>query len=80
MIETNNKIIYNRYKDDISLIHNHTNIPVEEIIIGKKNNVHFILDFQSTHGERKQKNFWDLKITRNNEVIWYIKNLPLPTL
>jgi len=57
MIETNNKIIYNRYKDDISLIHNHINIAVEEITIGKKNNVHFILDFQSTHEERKQKSF-----------------------
>jgi len=56
LIETNNKIIYNRYKDDISLIHNHTNIPVEEIIIGKKNNVHFILDFQSTqHMESENK-------------------------
>ena len=35
-IETKNTIIYNRYKDDITLIHNHTNITVEEIIIDKK--------------------------------------------
>ena len=46
MIETKNTIIYNRYKDDITLIHNHTNITVEEIIIDKKNNVHFSFDFK----------------------------------
>ena len=71
MLETKNTIIYNRHKDDISLIHNHTNIPVEEIIIGKKSNAHSSLDFKSTNEERKQKIFWDLKITRKNDVIWY---------
>jgi hypothetical protein len=46
MIETNNIILYNRYKDDISLIHNHTNITAEEIH-DNKNNVQFNLDFKN---------------------------------
>jgi len=57
MIETKNTIIYNRYKDDITLIHNHRNITVEEIIIDKKNNVHFSFDFKFIYEERKQNNF-----------------------
>jgi len=62
MIETKNTIIYNRYKDDITLIHNHTNITVEEIIIDKKNNVHFSFDFKFERllycdVERKWKNY-----------------------
>jgi hypothetical protein len=55
VIETKNTIIYNRYKDDNSLIHIHTNITAEEIL-DKMNNVHFSLDFKTTYEERKQKN------------------------
>jgi len=36
MIENKKTIIYNRYKNGITIIHNHTNITVEEIIIDKK--------------------------------------------
>jgi hypothetical protein len=53
MIETNNTIIYNVYKDNISLIHNHTNITAEEIL-DKMINVYFSFDFKTTYIERKQ--------------------------
>jgi hypothetical protein len=56
VIEINNIILYDRYKDDISLTHNHTNITAEETIIDKMNNLHFSLDFKTTYEERKQKN------------------------
>jgi len=58
MIEPKNKTIYNRYKDGISLIYNHTIITAAEIIIiHKMNNVHFSLDFKTTREKRKQKTF-----------------------
>jgi hypothetical protein len=61
MIETKNTLIYNRYKYYIELIHNHTNILVEETVIDKKDNVEFSFDFKSTYEERKHTNFWDFK-------------------
>jgi hypothetical protein len=54
MIETKNTIIYNRYKDDISLIHIHTDITAEEIL-DKMNNLHFRIDFKTTYEEREKK-------------------------
>jgi len=46
MIETKNTIIYNRYKNEISPIHNHTIITAAELIIDKVNNVNISLDFK----------------------------------
>jgi hypothetical protein len=57
MIETKNTIIYNRYKDENLLIHNHTIITAAEVIIDKVNNVNINLDFKNTYEKRKQKNF-----------------------
>jgi len=60
MIETNNIILYNRYKDDISLIHNHTNITAEEIryVHDKINKVHFNVKFKTTY-ENEYRNISD---------------------
>jgi len=57
MIETSNIILYNRYKDDISLIHNHTNITAEEKH-DKINKVHFNLKFKITY-ENEYRNLSD---------------------
>jgi hypothetical protein len=65
MIDTNNIILYNRYRNDISLIRNHTNITAAEIR-DKMNKVQFSLEFKTTYEEQKQKTK-NLKLKNNHK-------------